>query len=301
MLTGTIFDLVKYSIHDGPGIRTTVFLKGCPLTCHWCHNPESQKMVPEIMLRAGRCIKCGDCFTVCSNKAISGVSGKLRTTGSKCMTCGKCVAVCSTGAREIAGRRITVKETMQEIEKDAIFYGESGGGVTFSGGEPFSQPEFLYALLVSCKDKGFHTAVDTAGFVETEVLLRVGREVDLFLYDLKIMDDKMHKKYTGVSNELILKNLQELATFHENINVRFPLIPSINDDDENIAQTCEFVASLKGMVNISILPYHSTGVGKYKRLKRENKFSQPGTPSAEKINRIKEKLAKYGLKVTIGG
>lgn len=293
MDTGTVFDIMKYSIHDGPGIRTTVFLKGCPLHCLWCHNPESQSGAREIMFREDRCIGCGDCLKACPNEAV--------TNSDKCTLCGNCAGVCPSGARELVGRKVTVRQVMEELEKDVIFYDQSGGGVTFSGGEPFMQPGFLNSLLEACKEKEIHTAVETAGFVNPETLLKIRRNVDLFLYDLKLMDDEKHKKFTGVPNRLILDNLKELALHHSKIIIRVPIIPGMNDDDENILNTGKFVASLNSLKEINILPYHKAGAEKYKRLHKAYALPETQPPDSQKMADIAKKLEKYHLKVRIGG
>ncbi len=290
--SGIIFDIMKYSIHDGPGIRTTVFFKGCPLNCWWCHNPESQSKKAEIMLWDSKCINCRDCEKVCPNNLLS------RAT---CTMCGKCIDVCSTGSRELVGKSVSVQEVLGEIEKDMMFYEESGGGVTFSGGEPLIQPDFLGELLYHCKQKEIHTCLDTTGFVKTKTLLEISPKVDLFLYDLKIMDDEKHRKYTGVPNEIIKENLIELSKIHENINIRFPLIPGINDDKENILAMGEFINSLRCIKRLNILPYHSIGNDKYIRLQKECILSTIHTPSSELINTVVEQLKEFGLQIKIGG
>lgn len=299
--TGIIFDIKRFAIHDGPGIRTTVFFKGCPLSCCWCHNPEGQDVELEIMFWQDRCIGCDTCVKACPNGAISRSGGSLSTDKDKCNLCGDCTEVCPSGAREIIGTKVTVSKVMEEIEKDIIFYDESGGGVTFSGGEPLMQPAFLNSLLVCCKEKEIHTAVDTCGFAEIETLLKISKNVDLFLYDLKLMDDSKHKRFTGVSNELVLRNLEDLSLHHNRIIIRIPIIPGINDDDENIFKTGEFVASLKDVEQIDLLPYNKLGIEKYKRLKIAYNVCKVHSPSNEKIAEIAEKLKKFGLKVRIEG
>ena len=294
--TGTVFNIQRYSIHDGPGIRTTVFLKGCPLNCWWCQNPESQLSRQEIVFWEDRCIGCGACSTICPSGAIQIKNGIPVTEKEKCILCGKCIEKCPALAREMIGKKITAEEIIKEVEKDLVFYEESGGGVTFSGGEPLEQPEFLEELLNACQKKKIHTAVDTSGYVSWEILNKISSKVDLFLYDLKIMDSKRHKKYTGVSNELILENLKKLSSVHNNIFVRFPVIPGINDDYQNIKEMGEFLSSLK-VTQVNLLPYHYIGVDKYRRLGRTYKLATTQPPSEEKLSEISAILRKFNLKV----
>ena len=298
--TGTIFNIQRYSIHDGPGIRTTVFLKGCPLNCWWCQNPESQTDKQEMIFWEDRCIGCALCSINCPSGAISMKDGKPVTNRNECIMCGKCSRICPARAREIMGSKVSVDDVIKEVEKDLIFYEESGGGATFSGGEPLSQSEFLGALLDGCKEKKIHTAVDTSGYIPWKILERLNSKIDLFLYDLKIMDDKRHKKYTGVSNNLILENLKKLCLVHHNIFIRFPIIPGINDDDQNIREMGEFLSSLK-IAQINLLPYHFMGIDKYKRLERIYKLADIHSPSKEKLSDISTILRNFNLKVKLGG
>jgi pyruvate formate lyase activating enzyme len=300
MITGIVFDVKNFSIHDGPGIRTTVFLKGCPLSCRWCHNPESQAPEPELMFRPGRCICCGVCQSVCGQGAISTEGDTVFTDMEKCTLCGACVEVCYTEAREMVGREMTVSQVMAEIEKDVPFYDESGGGVTFSGGEPLSQPDFLLALLRACKEKEIHTVVDTCGFASWEILDKIREYVDLFLYDLKLMDDARHRKFTGVSNEPILRNLQMLSEQGHDIFLRMPIIPGINDGDEHIRQVGEFAATLPLMDRVDILPYHHIAVEKYKRLHQTYDLPETRPPSDERLTEIAQILRGFDLHVKIG-
>ena len=297
--TGIIFDIKRFAVHDGPGIRTTVFFKGCPLSCQWCHNPEGQGIAAEIIFWENRCIRCYTCAQICPNGAISYSDGYLFTDREKCALCGDCSAVCPSSARVIIGRKVTMAEVMEEVEKDIIFYDESCGGVTFSGGEPLMQPDFLNSLLLYCKEKKIHTAVDTCGYAERDTLLKISKNVDLFLYDLKLMDNNRHKRFTGESNELILNNLKELALHHNQIIVRVPIIPDINDDDENIFKIGEFLVSLKAVMQIDLLPYNKLSIDKHNRLKRAYSLSKIQPPSAEGISEIKEKLTRFGLRVQI--
>jgi len=299
--TGIIFDIEKFSIHDGPGIRTTVFFKGCPLNCWWCHNPESQALEQEMWFWARRCIRCGACLPACTQGAISLLGDSTITDDALCTACGDCVQVCQADAREMVGRQVTVAEVTAEIEKDIVFYDESGGGVTFSGGEPLMQPGFLYALLQSCQEREIHTAVDTSGLAAWKTLQRISEKVDLFLYDLKLMDDEKHRQFTGVSNGLILSNLAALASQGNAITVRVPIVPGINDDDENISRIGEFAASLARVPSISILPYHQAGVDKYARLHKMYALPATQSPSDERVAEVAKTLQAFGLSVRIGG
>ena len=301
MVTGIIFDVKKFSIHDGPGIRTTVFFKGCPLSCWWCHNPEGQAQQPELLLWESRCIRCGACLEVCPQGAISWDDDVASTDREKCTLCGACVEACYAEAREIVGREVTPAQVMAQIEQDIPFYDESGGGVTFSGGEPLLQQDFLLALLRACQEQEIHTAVDTCGFAPWEVLDQIRAYVGLFLYDLKLMDDAKHRKLTGVSSELILRNLQMLSERGHNIFLRVPIVPGVNDDDENIRQIGTFAAGLPHLNRVDILPYHRAASNKYERLNRVYELPETRPPSNERLAEIAHILQSFGLQVKTGG
>ena len=297
-----IFDIKRYAIHDGPGIRTTVFLKGCPLNCLWCHNPEGKETEQEFMWWNERCIECRDCQKTCAKNAISFPNDSLILNVSECDFCGACLVVCHSQALVLIGKRMSVSEMMEEIEKDMVFYDESGGGVTFSGGEPLMQPDFLRSLPKACKEKGLHTAVDTCGYVNSKILLDVGRFADLFLYDLKVIDDIKHIKFTGVSNKPILDNVRKLSSIGRDVIIRFPLIPGVNDEETDILELGGFVSSLKNVRKLSILPYHKAGIGKAKRLKKQKGSSFVScSPSAERLCEIEKTLREFGLEVQVGG
>jgi pyruvate formate lyase activating enzyme len=302
-LTGTIFDIRRFSIHDGPGLRTTVFFKGCPLRCQWCHNPESQHRRLERMFWAERCLHCQSCIASCSQGAIRWDGVQVVTDDQKCTLSGACVETCYADARQIAGRKMTVVKVLSEIQRDLAFYDGSGqrGGATFSGGEPLLQPDFLMALLVACQTSEIHTALDTSGFATWEVLDRVRPLVDLFLYDVKLMHPGRHRKFTGAFNTRILENLQRLAKHGHNIIVRVPIIPGINDDLENLRATGAFAAALGGLGRVDLLPYHYAAMSKYERLHRTYKLPSVQTPSEERMSEIARIFEGFGLQVNPGG
>jgi len=301
-MTGVVFNIMRFAVSDGPGIRTTVFLKGCPLRCQWCHNPESQLPRPELILRPDRCIRCGACLDACEHGAIRrDDDGAVVTIREACVTCGRCVEVCCSGARELAGREMTADEVIGEICRDTVFYDESGGGATFSGGEPLLQHDFLLALLRGCRDRGIHTAVDTSGYAAPAVIDAVARRADLFLYDLKLFDEERHRRFTGGSNRLILDNLRRLVAGGAHVVVRLPLIPGVNDHEENIRQIGAFVASLGGVAQIDVLPYHDTGLAKYDRLGKAYRLHGVARPTPDRVAEVVAMLRGYVAAVAAGG
>jgi pyruvate formate lyase activating enzyme len=300
--TGMVFDIKRYAIHDGPGIRTTIFLKGCLLNCPWCHNPEGKASEQQLMWWKEKCLECKDCQGACTKGAISFSDDSFVLDSARCDVCGACAAACHSQALKLVGERMTVDQVMTEIEKDVPFYDESGGGVTLSGGEPLLQPGFSEGLLMACKERTIHTAVDTCGQVDSDVLSKIGRHVDLFLYDVKVIDDEKHIKFTGVSNKLILENLRNLARRRQRIIVRFPLVPGVNDDEKDVLELGEFVSSLDNVKELNILPYHKGGAEKSKRLKGStNPFFSDHSPSAETLSKVQKRLKGFGLKIQIGG
>jgi pyruvate formate lyase activating enzyme len=283
MIKGTIFDLKRYAINDGPGIRTAVFLKGCPLDCWWCHNPEGRERQPQLMVRANRCRLCGDCVAACPQSAIR-LDEKPVTDLGLCQDCGACAQVCVQGARELVGRVVSVAEILAEVERDVVFFDQSGGGVTLTGGDPLMQPRFAIELLRACQAHGIHTTLDTSGYAAWKVVAEAVQHTDLFLYDLKLMDDRLHRKYTGVSNRLILSNLRRLSAAGAQIIVRIPLIPGVNDDEQNLHLAQQFLASLPRVVGVEVLPYHDIAQAKYTALDLEYRLSALASPSAERVD-----------------
>jgi len=265
-MNGIIFDIKRFAVHDGPGIRTTVFMKGCPLSCQWCHNPESM------------------------NPAICTVAKTVRI-GEKTFTEDKTV-----------GREMTVAKVMTELRKEKIFMEESGGGVTFSGGEPLLQPEFLVEMLVACHSEGMHTAVDTCGFANPEVLEKVACHTDLFLFDLKLMDADLHKIYTGVPNQLILDNLTRLVDMSKKVRIRIPLIPGLTFTMNNIRQIIVFLTNQNSSVEgVDLLPYHNTALHKYERFGIENHLKELKSVSKAELSDVQHLFEEAGFKVKIGG
>jgi pyruvate formate lyase activating enzyme len=301
MTKGIIFDLRRYAIHDGPGIRTTVFLKGCPLSCPWCHNPESQSPGVETVFIGSRCVACGACVEACAEGALVWSDAGPAAGPGTCALCGACAAACFAEARRMAGRETTVDEVMAEVERDAAFYARSGGGVTFSGGEPLAQIEFLEALLWASRDRGIHTALDTCGYAPWESIERIRRLVDLFLYDIKIVDDARHRGLTGVSNGPIVANLRALSRLGHEIRLRFAVIPGMNDGDENVRSIGALSSSLPGLIGIDIIPYNRLGEEKYARLGRPYCFPDSPALSADRIQAIAAILRSFGVRVNIGG
>lgn len=300
-ITGIVFDIKKFSIHDGPGIRTTVFLKGCPLQCVWCHNPEGISSKPEIHIWEQRCIACGNCVEICPNSAVSFQDGLRLWDRDVCTRCGRCASLCPAETVQLIGKTVSVADVMAEIEKDVICYDQSGGGVTFSGGEPLNQIRFLKALLESCKDQKIHTAVDTCGLSPWKNYQEIIPYTDLFLFDLKLMDEPRHKELTGASNQLILENLQRLVNQGKQIVVRLPIIPGLNNQPENIAETRSYLQSLGSILKVDILPYHRIASDKYRRMQNEYKLEAIPTPTDTEMESIASQFRSDGFTVTIGG
>ena len=295
---GFVFHIQHYAIHDGPGIRTIVFLKGCPLNCPWCHNPESKTATHEFMWTPERCTRCGSCVESCPENAITFNPG-LIIDEERCIQCGKCVKACYAEALVSVGKAMSVEKVVAEVDKDLPFYEESGGGVTFSGGEPLMQPEFLREVLKNCRKRGIHTAVETSGCAEPFVVESIMDLVDLWLYDLKLMSSEVHQKMLGAPNDKIIGNLRLLKG--RNVVIRIPIIPDVTDGDENIDSVGRLASEL-GIQEVHLLSYHKAGSEKMKKLnKTKSTFSLFEAPKDDILINIIHRLERYGLKVQIGG
>ena len=302
MSKSLIFDIKRYAINDGPGIRIVIFFKGCNLHCAWCHNPESISARIEKMYATAKCIRCGSCVDACPEHAITLTPDGIITDPDLCKMCGKCTEVCPTKAIEMSGKEMSVSEIMDSIEKERVFFGQSGGGVTFSGGEPLVHTKMLIELLDKCGKRGIHRAVDTAGDVSTETILNVAKLTDLFLYDLKMMDSVLHKKWINSGNEKILHNLKVIAEAGAHIIIRIPLIGGVNDTDENIEQTAKFISELAGdKKEVHLLPYHNIARNKYLKLGKADDFETLHEPDKKTLARAIARFAEYGIKASIGG
>jgi pyruvate formate lyase activating enzyme len=293
--TGAVFHIMRFSLHDGPGIRTAVFFKGCPLSCWWCHNPESQSPLPQVMFTPERCCRCGSCIDACPERAHdpapwSPADPAPRVLAADCRLCGGCAEACPAEARRLAGRTMKASEILAEIERDTVFYDESSGGVTFTGGEPLGQPIIVETLLEACRKRRIHTAIETCGAVPRATILRAGRLADLILYDLKLIDEAKHRHYTGAGNRNILSNLEALLGAGARVTVRIPIVPGVND---TVADVAAFRSYLKRLPphGLELLPYHATGADKYRRLDMPYRLADVQPPTEQHLQNIRAALA----------
>lgn len=295
---GIIFHIQRFCVHDGPGIRTTVFFKGCPLSCIWCHNPESKQPQVQISYSERSCLQCRECEAVCKNGVHSFSSGAHRVDGSRCAACGRCVEACPALALELIGQRMSVEEVMEEILKDRDYYGASHGGVTLSGGEPLFQPDFCLELLRACKECGLHTCVETSGFCQPSILEQLAEFIDLFLFDFKEGDSRRHLSYTSVPNEPILRNLRLLDSRGASVILRCPVIPGLNDREEQFQSIADY-ARLSCVKSVELMAYHTMGREKAKKIGADYPLQTP--PASQfQISCWREKLEALGCEKLSG-
>ncbi len=310
-VTGTVFNVQRGSFHDGPGIRTTVFLKGCPLRCPWCHNPEGISPAPQVLVSASRCLGCHACEAACPRPGGPIPAGSVLGRDG-CAACRACVEACPSGAREVAGRTLSVDDVIAEALRDRSVYEESGGGVTFSGGEPLAQPRFLLAALEACRGEGLHTVVDTCGYAPRETVLAVAERAGLLLWDVKTLDAGRHLELTGVPLGPILGNLAEVSRAGVPIWLRIPVIPGVNDDEASAAKAAELAARTPSVRRVSLLPFHRTANGKRARLGHEPAapsgagstaadLAQVPPPTAARMAALAALFSPTGIETTIGG
>lgn len=298
---GTIFDIQRFSINDGPGIRTIVFIKGCPLSCKWCSNPESQLMNVEIMYNSSNCIACGNCKDICPENAIDFYANH-KINRDKCKKCGLCVDKCYYNALLKTGREVKVEELVEELKKDSIQFRRSGGGITISGGELLTQSDFVRELLKACKAKGWHTTIETTAFGKKELVEKILPFVDLVLLDIKHIDKETHREYIGVDNKVILENAQYISENAQELIVRVPVIPNFNCDKESIKDIAEFVSKLNKVERVDLLPYHNLGESKYDNLGLNYEMNEKiESPKEEIMEEFKKLVEGYNLECSIGG
>ena len=297
-VTGLIYDIKHFAVHDGPGVRTTVFLKGCPLRCLWCHSPESQEARPQIAFNRERCIGCGSCVETCPEGALS-APGDI--DDGRCILCGSCVEECYPDALEMIGRHVHIGDILEAVDRDRGVIERSRGGVTLSGGEPLAQPDFTLSLLIALKEEGYHTALDTCGHAPVTTLDGLLPHTDLLLFDVKHMDPERHRELTGASNETILSNLRHAAKRMGALRIRMPIIPGVNDSEENLAETCAFIRGLERVNAIELLPYHRLGVSKYGAINRKFAFRQLLPHKPEELLRIRDFFVGNGVDVILEG
>jgi pyruvate formate lyase activating enzyme len=296
-----VLSIDRMTTHNGPGIRTIILFKGCPLHCLWCSTPESQKVDPEIAVYPGKCIQCGQCIFACPVEAITLTGEMIHIDRGRCNSCGKCAEVCYSEAITVLGQSMAVEALVEEVKKDMVFYEQSGGGVTVSGGEPLLYPDFMGQLLRTLKAEGINVGIDTCGHIPWQNIESVLAYVDFFLWDIKHMDSERHKELTGVSNELILRNVRAVSERNTPLHIRFPLIPSYNDSEENIRATCEMAQGLSSLVEVHLLPLHHFGKARYDSLNRDYPIAHLSLMPDNILKQMKQLVESYGLKCCIVG
>ncbi|MBE6537282.1 MAG: glycyl-radical enzyme activating protein [Ruminococcaceae bacterium] len=299
-IEGNIFDIQRFSVHDGPGIRTTVFFKGCPLNCIWCHNPESQAVSKSLAYYENKCVGCGACKEACPKDCHSVLKDGHVIDRDKCLLCSKCVEACPFGALEMFGKTATVSSIIEEVARDKTFYKNSGGGMTVSGGEPLMQGDFLVELLKKAKEEGIHTCIETSGFGAEKTVRAAAEYTDIFLFDIKATDDEKHRELTGVPFAPIKKNLLLLDSIGKSIVLRCPLVPGVNTDEEHIKEIAKLAVSLENVIEVNVMAYHTLGNGKYDALDMDNKMTghaaMEKTEKEKYISAISEEIQKHGSK-----
>lgn len=288
-----IFNIQHFSLHDGPGIRTSVFMNGCPLRCYWCHNPESFVPFPQVQFYAAKCTFCGRCAKRCPNAH----NGERALFTPSCTLCGECVKTCWSQALISVGREVSLEELYEEIASDRDLYDKSGGGVTFTGGEPLLQPSFLYEILKKCREGGIHTALETSGFSDWSIIRKLLPYLDYIFYDIKVFDKEKHLAGTGVSNERIVHNLEMLCETDSKVTVRVPVIPGFNDSKEDIREIAAWLASQKRMLPVELMPFHGICVGKYEALGLEYPAAGLSEPTKEKLRELAEVFRTYSINI----